>query len=288
MDELTDIFAKYDGRPMPKVGDPLENLHEFSKAFFADVAEIYDVITRVKNVERNPTGFSLDDAPILGLLVKISKLLREIVKYYVSGDANIVSYLDRQAMEAAVVARTLLASSAEEIANYRKSSFRERLKIFETEEETGFFKTKAGKRLKASTIRQFEEEGLTPSSFELEKKLKWKFGGKSVRDMYESLGMDALYGATYGFGSESIHASWGHSKNFDLVRNKDGTYAAYPIEMPADIRFVGPVLIFCNPAYIGWCHRVGLPELVGHLNWIEGLNRRLFEAFDAVYHPQDG
>ncbi|CAH2403056.1 hypothetical protein [Mesorhizobium escarrei] len=86
--ELNDILAKYQRSPLPVVGDTLPDLEKFAKRFFADCAEIYDIVTRVKDSGRNPSGFSLVDAPILGLLVKISKLMREIVKYYDSGDAK--------------------------------------------------------------------------------------------------------------------------------------------------------------------------------------------------------
>jgi hypothetical protein len=48
----------------------------------------------VRNIERNPTGFSLDDAPILGVLVRIWKLLKEIVKYYEADNAEIISVLN--------------------------------------------------------------------------------------------------------------------------------------------------------------------------------------------------
>ncbi|MET3597744.1 hypothetical protein ABID26_007170 [Mesorhizobium shonense] len=287
MKELNDILAKYQGLPLPVVGDALPALEKFAKLFFADCAEIYDIFTRVKDTERNPSGFSLVDAPILGLLVKISKIMREIVKYYDSGDANVIAYLERQAIEAAVVARYLLSATPETIESYRKCSFKDRLAAFEAAAE-GFYATKAGKRLKASIADQFEAEGLNASSFELQKKQNWKVDGKSVRDMFAEIGMGDLYGSVYGFGSESIHASWGHSINFDLSRNTDGTYSALPIEMPADVRYVGPVLLFCNPAYVGWCKRIGLGRLVGVLNWIDQVNRQLFDAFDAVYQPMDG
>ncbi|RYD50766.1 MAG: hypothetical protein EOP52_13160 [Sphingobacteriales bacterium] len=287
MKELEDILAKYKGVSLPVVGDALPDLEKFAKRFFADCAEIYDIVTRTRDIKRNPSGFSLIDAPILGLLVKISKLIREIVKYYDSGDANVIAYMDRHAIEAAVVARYLLFATPETIENYRKCSFKDRLAIFESADE-GFYVTKAGKRLKASINDQFKAEGFNASSFELQKKQKWKVEGKSVRDMFDEIGMGELYGNVYGFGSESIHASWGHSINFDLSRNTDGTYSSFPIEMPADVRYVGPVLLFCNPAYIEWCKRVGLEELVSMLGWIERVNRQLFDAFDAVYQPQDG
>ncbi|NOR63521.1 MAG: hypothetical protein GQ535_13630 [Rhodobacteraceae bacterium] len=288
MDELHEIFLKYNKIDIPEIGSDLEELHEFSSTFFRDVAEVYDILTRLKNTDRNPSGFTLVDAPILGLLVKISKLLREIVVYYKAGDANIISYLERQAIEAGVVARYLISAKPETIENYRKCSYKNRLKIFQAPENEGFYATKAGKRLKRDVHNQFKAEGFTASSFVLQQKQRWKVDGKSVRDMFEAIGMDTLYSNTYGFGSESIHASWGHSMNFDLRLNDDQTYSALPIEMPADIRYVAPVIEFCNPAFMCWSKRVDLDEHEKSLKWIAGVNRHLFHAFDAVYAPKDG
>jgi hypothetical protein len=66
------------------------HFNRFALTFYKDVAEIYDCLTRVRNVGRNPTGFSLDDAPILGLLVRIWKLLKEIIRYYEENNAEII------------------------------------------------------------------------------------------------------------------------------------------------------------------------------------------------------
>lgn len=288
LDEFREIFLKYNKIDIPKIGSELEELHEFSSTFFRDVAEVYDILTRIKNTDRNPSGFSLVDAPILGLLVKICKLLREIVVYYKAGNANIISYLERQAIEAGVVAQYLLLAKPKTIENYRKCSYKNRLEIFQASENEGFYATKAGKRLKRDVQNQFKAEGFTASSFDLQQKQHWKVDGKSVRDMFEAIGMDTLYSSTYGFGSESIHASWGHSMNFDLRLNDDQTYSALPIEMPADIRYVAPVIEFCNPAFMGWSKRVDLDEHEKSLKWIAGVNRHLFHAFDAVYAPKDG
>lgn len=135
--------------------------------FFADVAEVYDIITRLKDVQRNPSGFNRTDAPIRGLLVKISKILREIVVYYKAGDANIISFLDRQIIEAGVVAQYLLQANPDTIENYRKCSYKDRLRIFEAPENEGSFATKAGKRLKKDVDAQFAAEGWSAASFKL-------------------------------------------------------------------------------------------------------------------------
>jgi hypothetical protein len=81
MDEIHEITGKYDSSFVSEGLSSLESINKFALTFYKDVAEIYDCLTRIKNSERNPTGFALDDAPILGLLVRIWKLLKEIIKY---------------------------------------------------------------------------------------------------------------------------------------------------------------------------------------------------------------
>lgn len=70
MIEFTQITEKYQPPYIEKHFSSLEGLHMFSVQFFKDVAGIYDVLTRMRNIERNPTGYSIDDAPILVLICK--------------------------------------------------------------------------------------------------------------------------------------------------------------------------------------------------------------------------
>jgi hypothetical protein len=79
MHEIRDVLQKYDETYVRENLRSLEAVEAFARTFVKDVAEIYDSITRVKNIDRNPTGFSLDDAPILGRLVRTWKLLKEII-----------------------------------------------------------------------------------------------------------------------------------------------------------------------------------------------------------------
>src|SRR5258708_34227066 len=100
MEELIDITQKYQPSYIEESFRSLPAMHVFSTQFVKDVADLYDALTRLRNVERNKSGFSLEDAPILGLLVRISKLLREIVAYYEQDNAEIIGILERRCVEA--------------------------------------------------------------------------------------------------------------------------------------------------------------------------------------------
>ena len=171
MDEIRKITEKYDAEYVQDQLDSLEGLNEFALNFYKDAAEIYDCVTRIKNIERNPTGFSLDDAPILGLLVRVWKLLKEIIRYYEQDNAEIISILERPLIEASVVATFLMTNNGNVIEDYRKCSYKDRLRILrEIQNGSPFFETKAGKRLHKSVIDKMKFEELTPQDFDVQKK----------------------------------------------------------------------------------------------------------------------
>lgn len=76
MIELVKITQKYDEAFIKEGLGSVAELNKFALTFYKDVAEIYDCISRIRNIERNPNGFSLNDAPILGLLVRVGSCLR--------------------------------------------------------------------------------------------------------------------------------------------------------------------------------------------------------------------
>jgi hypothetical protein len=91
MDEFDTIMEKYGDRPLREHFDNLDEINQFAVQFYRDAAEIYDCFTRIKNRERNPSGYSLDDAPILGLLARIWKLLKETIRYHTENNAEFIA-----------------------------------------------------------------------------------------------------------------------------------------------------------------------------------------------------
>jgi hypothetical protein len=129
MDEIRGITEKYDDAYVREGLKSLEGINKFALTFYRDVADIYDALTRIRNIERNPIGFSLDDAPILGLLVRIWKLLKEIIKYYAQENAEIISILERPLIEASVIASYLMTNDRSVIEDYRKCSYKDPEKV---------------------------------------------------------------------------------------------------------------------------------------------------------------
>ena len=286
MIEFTQITEKYQPSYIKDHFSSLEGLHTFSTQFFRDVAEIYDALTRVGNVERNPTGFSIDDAPILGLLVRVSKLLKECVKYHEQDNAEVIAIFERPLIEATTIASYLMLNGHAAIKDYRKCSYKDRLRILrDLEGGSAFFDTKAGKRLLASVKEKMEFEGLTNDDFKEQKKNKWRLQGKSFREIFAEVEHDDLYPATYGMMSESIHGSWNESMDWGLVRNDDGTFSAFTDYHPADIRYVAPIVNFTIKPFRLWLQRIDAYDdnFKGTMDWIERVNTRLFHTFDSQY-----
>ncbi len=286
MDELDAIIDKYMERPLREHFESLDEINQFAITFYKDVAEIYDCLSRVKNRERNPSGYTLDDAPIIGLLVRIWKLLKETIRYHIENNAEFVAIFQRTLIETAVTATYLLKHDAAVLEDYRKCSYKDRLRILrDAKNGSAFSKTKAGKRLLSSVEKKMSLEALTENDFAEQKKNRWRLQGKSFFDIFTELYSEQMYTCTFGMMSESVHCSWNDSMDWCLQRNDDGTFSIYPFFHPADIRYITPLLLFCNEPYALWLKRIGADDrsVTVFLDWIESQNCKLYREFDRLY-----
>lgn len=286
MEELQRITDKYKPEYIREGLASLNALNRFALTFYVDVAETYDCLTRLKNTERNPTGFSIEDAPILGLLVRIWKLLKEVIRCYEQKNAEIISILERPLIEAATVATYLLRNGPAVTIDYRKCSYKDRLRILrDLESGSDFFNTKPGQRLLKSVRDKLSLEGFTQADFAEQKKNRWKLQGKTFYDIFSEIEHADLYAATYGMMSESIHGSWNESLDWCLTAEPDGTFRANPFSFPPDIRFVTPVLQFTNKPFRLWLQRIDAYDenTRGRLDWIEKVNATLYVKFDQFF-----
>jgi hypothetical protein len=286
MEEFNQITKKYQPDYLHEGLSSLDKLNQLALTFFKDVAAIYDCMARLKNIERNPSGFSMDDAPILGLLVRIAKLLGEVVGYYERDKADIISILERPILEAATIATFLMLHGPNVILDYRKCSYKDRLRILrDLEGGSKFLNTKAGQRLLKSVREKMDIEGFSKDDFDEQKKNRWRLQGRSFYDIFAEVEHAELYAATYGIMSESIHGSWNESLDWCLTRQQDGTYKPNLVSYPADVRFLVPTLNFTITPFRLWLQRIDCYDenARGLLDWIEKMNTTLFHRFDAMF-----
>jgi len=290
MEEIQEVVDQYKKINIDKELSNSENLKIFSIKFYKDVAEIYDSVTRIKNIERNPTGFNFNDAAILGLLVRVWKILKEVIYYYEKNNANMVSLLDRQIIESAITAKYLLIKGDEVIEDYRKCSYKNRvnmLKDYDSDPE--YCKTPPAIRLKKSILNKLSAEGFTMDSFSEQERNKWKLSGKNFYQIFTELEPKEFYKYLYGMSSEAIHGSWNESMDYDLRKNEDGTFSTFPFFQEADIRFITPLLRLTHDPYLLWTERIETRHeiVINAFRWMQSVNVKLYEAFEILYKTEN-
>lgn len=286
MEEFANITDKYSPAVIEQAFSSLENLKAFTFVFIKDVAELYDCLTRLKNVNRNPSGFSIDDAPILGLLVRIAKLMKEVVAYYERDNAEVIGIFERPIIEAGTIATFLMKGGPEVVEDYRKCSYKDRLRILrDLEAGSPFFNTKPGQRLLKSVREKMAIERLSKHDFGQQKNNKWRLQGKSFFDIFSEVHHADMYASSYGMMSESIHGSWNESLDWCLTALPDGTYKGNLYSYPADVRFLVPIIQFTNGAFRLWAQRIDVydDDIRKLLEWIEKVAKATFQAFDKMF-----
>lgn len=286
MDEIQEIWKKYDNDYVSNYLNTTEDINQYAIEFYKDVANIHDALTRLRNVERNSTGFDFDDAPILGLLTRSWKMLKQVIRFYEEDNAEFISVFERPLIVASVIATYLMKNGPDVVRDYRLCSYKDRLRILrDLESGSKFFDTKAGKRLLKSVKEKLSYENLDADSFAMQKKNCWRLQGKTFFDIFSEVVGPDLYACVYGMMSESIHGSWNESLDFGLSRNGDGTFSTYPFHQPADLRFVSPTIRFANLPYRPWLKRIdiGEPYFSDVVDWIDKFNATLFCKFDELY-----
>jgi hypothetical protein len=279
MQEITAVIQKYKNVNVDHEIADIEGAKSFALKFYKDALEIYDSITRLKNIDRNPTGFNFNDAAILGLLVRIWKILKKIAVYHEEKNAEFICMVDRQAIESAIMAKFLMISGDDVIEDYRKCSYKDRLRILkDAEADAKFFQVAAGQRLLKSVKDKMTAEGYTVDSFEQQKKNNWKPQGKNFFQIFSEVAPKEMYKFIYGIPSESVHGSWYESLEFNLVQNEDGTYTANPFFHPADIRYIAPLLKVCHEPFELWVKRIQVNDeyIEKVLKWLDSVNTKLF------------
>lgn len=287
MDEIQNILAKYDRDYLRRLLASTREANQLALAFFEDVADILDVLTCLKNGERNPTGFSIDDAPILGLLVRTRKLLQLIVWIYKEDSAEYAAIAERSLIEVAVTAAYLLRSNESTMEDYRRCSYRHRLRMLEQAASgSEYYQSKAGHRLLRSISQKLALEGLDERSFEGQVRNRWRVQGKTFHAIFKEMVGEDLYAVAYGNSSESVHGSWqdvrGFSLQGDLVRGFLPLYEPLR-ESVGHVAFIVP---FATLPFRGWAKRVQLddPYIEEVLDFVDKLNGGLVDKYTRLFY----
>ena len=260
---------------------------QLALAFFEDVTEILDILSRLKNVERNPTGFSIDDAPILGLLVRIWKLLQLIVWIYKEDSAEYAPIAERSLIEVAVTATYLLRADKSTMEDYRRCSYRNRFRMLEQAAAgSEYYRSKAGQRLLRSIKGKFALEGLDEHSFEQQIRNHWRVQGKTFHAIFKEVVGEDLYAVAYGTSSESVHGSWQDVRNFSLRGNVTRGFSPLYEPLRESVGHVSLIVPFAMLPFREWAARVELddPYIEEVLDFVDKLNGVLYEKHWSLFY----
>ena len=280
------IWLKYEDQGLLDRLESLDDVNRLALTFCEDVARTYRLITLRRNPSRDPSGYGLADAPIVGLLTRVAKLLRLSCKFYELGNGDHLAVFSRPLIEAAIVATYLLREGDEAVEDFRRCSYKHTLRILRDHESgSEFFRTPAGQRVLRSALDDLALEGLSKQSFSVQKRNGWRLQGKSVYDIFGEVVGAAEYQFGYGMLSESIHGSWNESMDWCLSRNDDGTFSAFAQYHGVDARLILPLVRYATPPYVLWSDRIQIQDdsMRQTFDRIRDYSRSIYRRFDEIY-----
>ena len=287
MDEIQNILAKYDRAYLARLFASTPEADHLALAYYEDVAEILDTLTRIRNSDRNPTGFSIDDATILGLLVRTWKLLDLVVWIYKEDSAEHAAIAERTLIEAAVTATYLLRSDSSTLEDYRRCSYRSRFRMRgHAAAGSEYYRSNAGRRLLRSIDEKLAREGLAEHGFEEQIRNNWRVQGKTFHAIFKEVVGENLYPVMYGMLSESVHGSWQDVRGFSLQGNVARGFLPLYEPLRESIGHVSMFIPFATMPFREWTARVQLddPYIEEVLGFVDKLSRGLFMKYDNLFY----
>ena len=162
MEKIEKIWRKYEEDGLVDGLESLDDVNRLALTFCEDVARTYRLVTLQRNPDRDPSGYGLADAPIVGLLTRVAKLLRLVCKFYEQGNGDHLIVFSRPLIESAIVATYLLQKGDEAVEDFRRCSYKDTLRVLRNHESgSDFFRTPAGKRVLRSALGDLALEGLS-------------------------------------------------------------------------------------------------------------------------------
>ena len=286
MNESNQIWLKYEDQGLLDRLDSLDDVNRLALTFCEDVASTYRLITLRRNPSRDPSGYGLADAPIIGLLTRIAKLLQLVCKFYELGNGDHLVVFSRPLIESAIVATYLLREGDEAVEDFRRCSYKDTLRILRAHESgSEFFHTPAGQRVLQSALDDLALEGLSKESFAAQKRNRWRLQGKSLYDIFGEVAGPDEYPFVYGILSEATHGSWNESMDWCLSRNDDNTFSTFALYHGVDARAILPLVRYATPPYVLWSDIIQIQDdaMCQTFDRIHDYSRSIYLRFDELY-----
>lgn len=286
MRDSDQVWRKYEGQGLVDDLESLDDVNQAALVFCEDVARTFRLITLRGNPSRDPFGYGLADAPIVGLLTRVAKLFQLVCKLYKLGNADHLNVFSRPLIESAIIATYLLREGDEVVEDFRRCSYKHTLRLLrDYENGSEFFRTAAGQRVLRSALDDLALEGVSKENFAAQKRNGWRLQGKSLYDIFGEVVGPAEYPSVYGLLSESIHGSWNESMDWCLSRNDDGTFSAFARHVGVDARAILPFVRYATPPFVLWSDRIQIQDdsMRQTFDRIDRYSWSIFRRFDELY-----
>ena len=239
----------------------------------------------IGNIKKNPKGYTIDEAPIVGLMVRSYKLYDKCV-YFISKRQGEISFIfSRMIIESIITMIYLISKGRTSIQSFRKCAYRGRiqnLKILEKKKTTQKL-SGIEKRMIKNIITQIEEDGFTIK--ELMNNKNWLLDGKDFAQIYKDVLNNNRYSFGYGVPSENIHGGWHDLHQFYLIKDGD-SYLPNPESSDPDPRYILPLTIICLfglSVFMNW-NETNIPEIESIISRLDKIVKELDETHEKYWN----
>ena len=288
MNEIRTILLKYKPAYVQRLLATSSDSDRLALVFYRDVGEILDVLSRMKNIDRNPTGFSIDDASILGLLVRLWKLFKLVIWIYEEESEEYSIIAERSLIEAGVTATYLLRSDGNTMEDYRRCSYKNRHEMLrQAAAGVPYYDSKAGRRILRSIEEKLAIEELDSASFDEQISNGWRLQGKTFKRIFEEVLDEGGYTMTFGTATESVHGSWHDVRNFSLQQDVNhGFFFHSTNQFERVLGHISTIVPFATLPFREWTQRVDINDrdIVSALNIVDSLNLELFDKYSKLLY----
>lgn len=202
---------------------------------------------------RNDNTYKLEDAVIIGHLIRIFKLYEQLVYFISTNQGEISSIFLRPIFEAFVHMKYLIIKGEDSIKSFIKCSYKSAIQNYKhiKKQENDRELISIEKRIIDKIENRIERVNLTIE--ELSENKNWKLDGKSFKNLIDFLHKNDnnnfdwsnTYSFVFGSSSAFVHGSWYDIELNQLVYNKEkGRYSPKYDYRDVDPRYIlSPSLI---------------------------------------------
>jgi Family of unknown function (DUF5677) len=201
----------------------------FDEASFYLLREMAEVMVVTASAEPQDR-WDIDDAVLVGLLVRCCKLVKGFLQHTVQHESELANYLLRGLVETSINVRFLAGNRHDDpglTRRFRAHSFLNDKRLLATIDKNqaarGGVALPIEDRIASSIARRLDQAGLTEDDIPAKMSPDW---GGNFRERLRKLDMEHTYEGIFGSSSGYTHGSWHDLVMYHLQEREPGRFAA--------------------------------------------------------------